>query len=194
MIKIAKRRKGIWDNYTRKELIQAVRDNAKYIKENSKGDISTSQYEKHIEMLKMLTRTKRTKLSTMGNISRMNKEDIYRIKVYQEKIKGDSWVMNSDSIIERMFSNRPRYEYENLSDVQKGNLLKLLDVFNNTIFHELEEKNFLASNQLIDYIAESNSNISFNSLQDFMIRIARSNNMNRDIADNELRGFLSEYL
>ena len=191
---MAKRNKGMWDNYTKKELIQAVKENAKYIKENAKGDISTSQYEKHIEMLKMLTRTKRTKISTTGNISRMNKEDIYRIKVYQEKIKGDSWVMNSDSIIERMFSNRPKYELENLSDVQKRNLLNLLDVFNNTIFHELEEKNLLASNQLIDYISEFNSDVSFNSLQDFMIRISRSNNMNRDIADQELRGFLSEYL
>lgn len=191
---MAKRKKGMWDNYTKKELIQAVKENAKYIKENAKGDISTSQYEKHIEMLKMLTRTKRTKISTTGNISRMNKEDIYRIKVYQEKIKGDSWVMNSDSIIERMFSNRPKYELENLSDVQKRNLLNLLDVFNNTIFHELEEKNLLASNQLIDYISEFNSDVSFNSLQDFMIRISRSNNMNRDIADQELRGFLSEYL
>ena len=191
---MAKRKKGMWDNYTKKELIQAVKENAKYIKENAKGDVSTSQYEKHIEMLKMLTRTKRTKISTTGNISRMNKEDIYRIKVYQEKIKGDSWVMNSDSIIERMFSNRPKYELENLSDVQKRNLLNLLDVFNNTIFHELEEKNLLASNQLIDYITEFNSDVSFNSLQDFMIRISRSNNMNRDIADQELRGFLSEYL
>ena len=191
---MAKRRKGMWDNYTKKELIQAVRENSKYIKENAKGDISTSQYEKHIEMLKMLTKTKRTKISTTGNISRMNKEDIYRIKVYQEKIKGDSWIMNSDSIIERMFSNRPSYELENLSDVQKRNLLKLLDVFNNTIFHELQEKNLLASNQLIDYIAEFNSDVGFNSLQDFMIRISRSNNMNRDIADQELRRFLSEYL
>ena len=191
---MAKRRKGMWDNYTKKELIQAVRENSKYIKENAKGDISTSQYEKHIEMLKMLTKTKRTKISTTGNISRMNKEDIYRIKVYQEKIKGDSWIMNSDSIIERMFSNRPSYELENLSDVQKRNLLKLLDVFNNTIFHELQEKNLLASNQLIDYIAEFNSEVGFNSLQDFMIRISRSNNMNRDIADQELRRFLSEYL
>ena len=191
---MAKRRKGMWDNYTKKELIQTVRDNAKYIKENAKGDISTSQYEKHIEMLKMLTGTKRTKISTTGNISRMNKEAIYRIKVYQEKIKGDSWVMNSDSIIERMFSNRPRYELENLSDVQKRNLLNLLDVFNNTIFHELEEKNLLSSNQLIDFISETNSDVSFNSLQEFMIRISHSNNMNRDIADQELRGFLSEYL
>lgn len=191
---MARRRRGMWDNYTKKELIQAVKDNAKYIKENAKGDISTSQYEKHIEMLKIITNTKRTKISTTGNISRMNKEDIYRIKVYQEKIKGDSWVMNSDSIIERMFSNRPRYELENLTDVQKRNMLKLLDVFNNTIFHELAEKNFLASNQLIDYIAETNSDVSFNSLQDFMIKISRSNNMTRDIADNELRGFLSEYL
>lgn len=191
---MAKRKKGMWDNYTKKELIQAVKENAKYIKENAKGDISTSQYEKHIEMLKMLTRTKRTKISTTGNISRMNKEDIYRIKVYQEKIKGDSWVMNSDSIIERMFSNRPKYELENLSDVQKRNLLKVLDVFNNTIFHELEEKNLLASNQLIDYVSEFNRDVSFNSLQDFMIRISRSNNMNRDIADQELRRFLSEYL
>lgn len=191
---MAKRRKGMWDNYTKKELIQTVRDNAKYIKENAKGDISTSQYEKHIEMLKMLTGTKRTKISTTGNISRMNKEAIYRIKVYQEKIKGDSWVMNSDSIIERMFSNRPRYELENLSDVQKRNLLNLLDVFNNTIFHELEEKNLLSSNQLIDFISETNSDVSFNSLQEFMIRISHSNNMNRDIADQELRGFLSDYL
>lgn len=191
---MAKRKKGMWDNYTKKELIDAVRENAKYIKENAKGDISSSQYEKHIEMLKMLTRTKRTKISTTGNISRMNKEDIYRIKVYQEKIKGDSWVMNSDSIIERMFSNRPRYELENLSDVQKRNLLNLLDVFNNTIFHELEEKNLLSSNQLIDFISETNSAVSFNSLQEFMIRISRSNNMDRDIADQELRGFLSEYL
>lgn len=184
----------MWDNYTRKELIQKVKDNAKYIKENAKGDISTSQYEKHIEMLKMLTRTKRTKISTTGNISRMNKEDIYKISVYQEKIKGDSWIMNSDSIIERMFSNRPRYELENLSDVQKHNLLNLLDVFNNTIFHELEEKNLLSSNQLIDYISEFNKDVSFKSLQEFMIKISRSNNMNRDIADQELRGFLSEYL
>lgn len=191
---MAKRKKGMWDNYTKKELLQAVRDNAKYIKENAKGDISTSQYEKHIEMLKMLTRTKRTKISTTGNISRMNKEDIYRIKVYQEKIKGDSWVMNSDSIIERMFSNRPRYELENLSDVQKRNLLNLLDVFNNSIFHELQEKNLLASNQLIDYISDYNRDVSFNSLQEFMLKISRSNNMNRDIADQELRRFLSEYL
>lgn len=191
---MAKRKKGMWDNYTKKELLQAVRDNAKYIKENAKGDISTSQYEKHIEMLKMLTRTKRTKISTTGNISRMNKEDIYRIKVYQEKIKGDSWVMNSDSIIERMFSNRPRYELENLSDVQKRNLLNLLDVFNNSIFHELQEKNLLASNQLIDYISDYNSDVSFNSLQEFMLKISRSNNMNRDIADQELRRFLSDYL
>lgn len=184
----------MWDNYTKKELLQAVRENAKYIKENAKGDISTSQYEKHIEMLKMLTGTKRTKISTTGNISRMNKEDIYRIKVYQEKIKGDSWVMNSDSIIERMFSNRPRYEYENLSEIQKRNLLNLLDVFNNSIFHELEEKNFLSSNQLIDFITEANRDVSFNSLQDFMIRLSRSNNMNTDIADQELRRFLSDYL
>lgn len=184
----------MWDNYTKKELINAVRENAKYIKENAKGEISTSQYEKHVEMLKMLTGTKRTKLSTTGNISRMNKESIYRIKVYQEKIKGDSWVMNSDSIIERMFSNRPRYEFENLADIQKRNLLKLLDVFNNTIFHELEEKNLLSSNQLIDYMAETNSDVSFNSLQEFMINISRSNNMDRDIADNELRRFLSDYL
>lgn len=191
---MARRRKGMWDSYTKKELIQAVKENAKYIKENAKGDISTSQYEKHIEMLKMLTGTKRTKISTTGNISRMNKEDIYRIKVYQEKIKGDSWVMNSDSIIERMFSNRPRYELENLTDVQKRNMLKLLDVFNNTIFHELSEKNFLASNQLIDYISATNSDVSFNSLQDFMLKISRTNNMNRDLADRELRGFLSEYL
>lgn len=191
---MARRRKGMWDNYTKKELIQAVKDNAKYIKENAKGDISTSQYEKHIEMLKMLTRTKRTKISTTGNISRMNKEDIYRIKVYQEKIKGDSWVMNSDSILERMFSNRPRYELENLTDVQKRNMLKLLDVFNNTLFHELAEKNFLASNQLIDYISATNSDVSFNNLQDFMLKISRTNNMNRDLADRELRGFLSEYL
>lgn len=191
---MAKRKKGMWDNYTKKELIQAVRENAKYIKENAKGEITTSQYEKHIEMLKMLTRTKRTKISTTGNISRMNKEDIYRIKVYQEKIKGDSWVMNSDSIIERMFSNRPSYELENLSDAQKRNLLKLLDVFNNTIFHELAEKNLLASNQLIDYFSDFNSDVNFNSLQDFMLKISRSNNMNRDIADQELRGFLSEYL
>lgn len=191
---MAKHKKGMWDNYTKKELLQAVRDNAKYIKENAKGDITSSQYEKHIEMLKMLTGTKRTKISTTGNISRMNKEDIYRIKVYQEKIKGDSWVMNSDSIIERMFSNRPRYELENLSDLQKRNLLNLLDVFNNTIFHELEEKNLLSSNQLIDYISEFNSDVSFNSLQEFMLKISRSNNMNRDIADQELRRFLSEYL
>lgn len=191
---MARRRKGMWDNYTKKELIQAVKDNAKYIKENAKGDISTSQYEKHIEMLKMLTGTKRTKISTTGNISRMNKEDIYRIKVYQEKIKGDSWVMNSDSIIERMFSNRPRYELESLTEVQKRNMLKLLDVFNNTLFHELAEKNFLESNQLIDYIQSTNKDVSFNSLQDFMIRISRSNHMDRDIADQELRGFLSEYL
>lgn len=191
---MAKRKKGMWDNYTKKELINAVRENAKYIKENAKGDASTAQYEKHIEMLKMLTGTIRTKISTTGNISRMNKEDIYRIKVYQEKIKGDSWVMNSDSIIERMFSNRPRYELENLSDVQKRNLLNLLDAFNNTIFHELEEKNLLSSNQLIDYISETNNDVSFNSLQEFMINISRSNNMNRDIADQELRGFLSEYL
>ena len=184
----------MWDNYTKKELIQAVRDNAKYIKENAKGEISTSQYEKHIEMLKMLTKTKRTKISTTGNISRMNKEDIYRIKVYQEKIKGDSWVMNSDSIIERMFSNRPRYEFESLTDIQKRNLLKLLDVFNNTIFHELAEKNLLASNQLIDHISEINSDVGFNSLQEFMLKISRSNNMNSDIAEQELRGFLSEYL
>lgn len=194
MRKIAKRKKGMWDNYTKKELIQAVRDNAKYIKENAKGDISTSQYEKHIEMLKMLTKTKRTKISTTGNISRMNKEDIYRIKVYQEKIKGDSWVMNSDSIIERMFSNRPRYELENLSDVQKSNLLKLLDVFNNSVFHELVEKNIISSDQLIDYMSSTNSDVNFNSLQEFMIKLSRSNNMNRDIADEELRRFLSEYL
>lgn len=191
---MARRRKGMWDNYTKKELIQAVKDNAKYIKENAKGDISTSQYEMHIEMLKMLTRTKRTKISTTGNISRMNKEDIYRIKVYQEKIKGDSWVMNSDSILDRMFSNRPRYELENLTDVQKRNMLKLLDVFNNTIFHELAEKNFLASNQLIDYIRFTNTDVNFNSLQDFMLKISRSNNMDRDMADQELRGFLSDYL
>lgn len=191
---MAKRKKGMWDNYTKKELLNAVRENAKYIKENAKGDISTSQYEKHIEMLKMLTGTKRTTISTTGNISRMNKEDIYRIKVYQEKIKGDSWVMNSDSIIDRMFSNRPRYELENLSDIQKHNLLNLLDVFNNTIFHELEEKNLLSSNQLIDYMAETNNEISFNSLQKFIIKLSRSNNMNRDIADQELRGFLSDYL
>lgn len=191
---MARRRKGMWDNYTKKELIQAVKDNAKYIKENAKGDISTSQYEMHIEMLKMLTGTKRTKISTTGNISRMNKEDIYRIKVYQEKIKGDSWVMNSDSILDRMFSNRPSYERERLTEVQKRNMLKLLDVFNNTIFHELAEKNFLASNQLIDYIQAADRDVSFDSLQDFMIKISRSNNMNRDIADQELRGFLSEYL
>lgn len=191
---MTKRKKGMWDNYTKKELIQAVRENAKYIKENAKGESSTSQYEKHIEMLKMLTGTKRTKISTTGNISRMNKEDIYRIKVYQEKIKGDSWVMNSDSILERMFSNRPSYELENLTDVQKRNLLKLLDVFNNSVFHELVEKNLLSSDQLIDYISETNADVSFNSLQEFMIRLSRSNNMNRDIADNELRGFLSEYL
>lgn len=191
---MAKRKKGMWDNYTKKELIQAVKDNAKYIKENAKGEVSTSQYKKHIEMLKMLTGTKRTKISTTGNISRMNKEDIYRIKVYQEKIKGDSWVMNSDSIIERMFSNRPRYEYENLSELQKRNLLKLLDVFNNSIFHELVEKNLLASNQLIDYISEVNKDVNFDSLQDFLLKMSRSNNMNRDIADQELRGFLSEYL
>lgn len=184
----------MWVNYTKKELIQAVKDNAKYIKENAKGDVSTSQYEMHIEMLKMLTGTKRTKISTTGNISRMNKEDIYRIKVYQEKIKGDSWVMNSDSILDRMFSNRPDYERTNLTEVQKRNMLKLLDVFNNTIFHELAEKNFLASNQLIDYIREADRDVSFTSLQDFMIKISRSNNMNRDIADQELRGFLSEYL
>ena len=194
MRKIAKRKKGMWDNYTKKELIQAVRDNAKYIEENANGDITTSQYEKHIEMLKMLTRTKRTKITTTGNISRMNKEDIYRIKVYQEKIKGDSWVMNSDSIIERMFSKRPREELENLSDVQKRNLLKILDVFDNSTFHELAEKNFLSSNQLIDFMMETNSDVNFNSLQDFMIRLSRSNNMNRDIAEEELRGFLSEYL
>lgn len=184
----------MWDNYTKKELINAVRENAKYIKENAKGDVSTSQYEKHIEMLKMLTGTKRTKISTTGNISRMNKEDIYRIKVYQEKIKGDSWVMNSDSILERMFSNRPRYELENLSDVQKSNLLKLLDVFNNSIFHELVEKNIISSDQLIDYISEIDNNVNFNSLQEFLIKLSRSNNMNRDIADQELRRFLSEYL
>lgn len=191
---MAKRKKGMWDNYTKKELIQAVKDNAKYIKENAKGDASTSQYEKHIEMLKMLTGTKRTKISTTGNISRMNKEDIYRIKVYQEKIKGDSWVMNSDSILERMFTNRPSYELENLSDVQKSNLLKLLDVFNNSIFHELVEKNIISSDQLIDYISETNRDVDFNSLQEFMLKLSRSNNMNRDIADNELRRFLSEYL
>lgn len=191
---MARRRKGMWDNYTKKELIQAVKDNAKYIKENAKGDVSTSQYEMHIEMLKMLTGTKRTKISTTGNISRMNKEDIYRIKVYQEKIKGDSWVMNSDSILDRMFSNRPAYERERLTEVQKRNMLKLLDVFNNTIFHELAEKNFLASNQLIDYIRAADRDVSFENLQDFMIKISRSNNMNRDIADQELRGFLSEYL
>ena len=184
----------MWDNYTKKELIQAVRDNAKYIEENAKGDTTTSQYEKHIEMLKKLTGTKRTKISTTGNISRMNKEDIYRIKVYQEKIKGDSWVMDSDSIIERMFTKRPSDELENLSDVQKSNILKLLDVFDNTIFHELAEKNLLSSNQLVDYMAESNSDVNFNSLQDFMIRISHTDNMNRDIADQELRGFLSEYL
>lgn len=191
---MAKRKKGMWDNYTKKELIQAVKDNAKYIEENAKGDVSTSQYEKHIEMLKMLTRTKRTKISTTGNISRMNKEDIYRIKVYQEKIKGDSWVMNPDSIIERMFSKRPSYELEELSDLQKRNLLKLLDVFDNTIFHELTEKNLLASNQLIDYISEANSNVDFNSLQELMLKLSRSNNMNRDIAEQELRGVLSDYL
>lgn len=191
---MANRKKGMWDNYTKKELINAVRENAKYIKENAKGESTTSQYKKHIEMLKMLTRTKRTKISTTGNISRMNKEDIYRIKTYQEKIKGDSWVMNSDSIIERMFSNRPRYEYENLSELQKRNLLKLLDVFNNSIFHELVEKNLLASNQVIDYISEVNRNVNFDSLQDFLLKMSRSNNMNRDIADQELRGFLSEYL
>lgn len=191
---MAKRKKGMWDNYTKKELIQAVKENAEYIKENAKGDVSTSQYKKHIEMLKMLTGTKRTKISTTGNISRMNKEDIYRIKVYQEKIKGDSWVMNSDSIIERMFSNRPRYELEDLSDLQKRNLLKLLDVFNNTIFHELVEKNTLKSNQLIDYIAETNSDVSFERLQDLLLKLSRTNNMNGDIAERELRGFLSEYL
>ena len=60
--------------------------------------------------------------------------------------------MNSDSILDRMFSNRPDYERTNLTEVQKRNMLKLLDVFNNTLFHELAEKNFLASNQLIDYI------------------------------------------
>lgn len=191
---MARRRKGMWDNYTKKELIQAVKENAKYIKENAKGDVSTSQYEMHIEMLKMLTGTKRTKISTTGNISRMNKEDIYRIKVYQEKIKGDSWVMNSDSILDRMFSNRPSYERERLTEVQKRNMLKLLDVFNNTLFHELAEKNFLASNQLIDYIRAADRDVSFDSLQDFMIKISRSNHMDRDIADQELRGFLSDYL
>ena len=184
----------MWDEYTKKELIQAVRDNAKYIEENAKGDISTSQYEKHIEMLKMLTRTKRTKISTTGNISRMNKEDIYRIKVYQEKIKGDSWVMNSDSIIERMFTKRPSDELENLSDVQKSNLLKLIDVFDNSVFHELVEKNILKSNQLVDHISETNTDVNFNSLQEFMIKLSHSNNMNSDIAEQELRGFLSEYL
>lgn len=184
----------MWDNYTKKELIQAVRDNAKYIEENAKGDITTSQYEKHIEMLKMLTGTKRTKITTTGNISRMNKEDIYRIKVYQEKIKGDSWIMNSDSIIERMFSNRPREELENLSDVQKSNLLKLLDVFNNSTFHELVEKNILSSDQLIDHVTETIADVNFNSLENFMLNLSRSNNMNRDIAEEELRGFLSEYL
>lgn len=194
MGKIAKRKKGMWDNYTKKELIQAVKENAKYIKENAKGDSSTSQYEKHIEMLKMLTGTKRTKISTTGNISRMNKESIYRIKVYQEKIKGDSWIMNSDSIIERMFSNRPSYELESLTDVQKNNLLKILDVFNNSIFHELEEKNLLSSDQLIDYMSETNSNVNANSLEEFMLNISRSNSMNSDIADNALRGFLSDYL
>lgn len=191
---MAKRKKGMWDNYTKKELIQAVKENAEYIKNNAKGDMSTSQYEKHIEMLKMLTGTKRTKISTTGNISRMNKEDIYRIKVYQEKIKGDSWVMNSDSILERMFSNRPRYELENLSDVQKRNLLKLLDVFNNSTFHELVEKNIISSDQLIDYTSETNDDINFSSLQEFLLKLSRSNNMNRDIAERELRGFLSEYL
>ena len=191
---MAKRKKGMWDNYTKKELIQAVRDNAQYIKENAKGEVSTSQYEKHIEMLKMLTGTKRTKISTTGNISRMNKEDIYRIKVYQEKIKGDSWVMNSDSIIERMFTNRPRYELESLTDVQKRNLLKLLDVFNNSVFHELVEKNILKSDQLIDYISETNSDANFDKLQELLLKLSRSNNMNSDIAEQELRGFLSEYL
>lgn len=191
---MARRKKGMWDNYTKKELIQAVKDNAKYIEENAKGDVSTSQYEKHIEMLKMLTRTKRTKISTTGNISRMNKEDIYRIKVYQEKIKGDSWVMNSDSIIERMFSKRPQDELENLSDVQKSNLLKILDVFDNTVFHELVEKNILDSNQLIDHISETNNNVNFDKLNEFMLRLSRSNNMTSDIAEEELRGFLSEYL
>ena len=191
---MAKRKKGMWDNYTKKELIQAVRENAEYIKENAKGDISTSQYEKHIEMLKMLTRTKRTKISTTGNISRMNKEDIYRIKVYQEKIKGDSWVMNSDSIIERMFSKRPQDEIENLSDLQKSNLLKLLDVFENSVFNELVEKNILKSNQLIDYISETNSDVSFDRLQELLLKLSRSDNMNSEIAEEELRGFLSEYL
>lgn len=191
---MAKRKKGMWDNYTKKELIQAVKENANYIKENAKGEVSTSQYEKHIEMLKMLTGTKRTKISTTGNISRMNKEDIYRIKVYQEKIKGDSWVMNSDSIIERMFSNRPRYELESLTDVQKRNMLKLLDVFNNSIFHELVEKNILKSDQLIDYISETNSDVNFSRLQELLLKLSRSNNMNSDIAEREIRGFLSEYL
>lgn len=191
---MAKRKKGMWDNYTKKELIQAVKENAKYIKENAKGEVSTSQYEKHIEMLKMLTGTKRTKISTTGNISRMNKEAIYRIKVYQEKIKGDSWVMNSDSIIERMFANRPSYELESLSDLQKRNLLKLIDVFDNSVFHELVEKNVLKSNQLVDYISETNSDVSFERLQELLLKLSKSNNMNRDIADQELRGFLSEYL
>lgn len=191
---MAKRKKGMWDNYTKKELIQAVKENAKYIKENAKGEVSTSQYEKHIEMLKMLTGTKRTKISTTGNISRMNKEAIYRIKVYQEKIKGDSWVMNSDSIIERMFANRPSYELESLSDLQKRNLLKLIDVFDNSVFHELVEKNVLKSNQLVDYISETNSDVSFERLQELLLKLSKSNNMNRDIAEQELRGFLSEYL
>lgn len=191
---MAKRKKGMWDNYTKKELIQAVKENAKYIKENAKGEVSTSQYEKHIEMLKMLTGTKRTKISTTGNISRMNKEAIYRIKVYQEKIKGDSWVMNSDSIIDRMFSNRPKYELEALTDGQKRNLLKLLDVFENSVFNELVEKNILKSNQLIDYISESNREVNYSKLQEFMLKLSRSENMNSDIAEEELRGFLSEYL
>lgn len=191
---MAKRKKGMWDNYTKKELIQAVKENAKYIKENAKGEVSTSQYEKHIEMLKMLTGTKRTKISTTGNISRMNKEAIYRIKVYQEKIKGDSWVMNSDSIIERMFANRPSYELESLSDLQKRNLLKLIDVFDNSVFHELVEKNVLKSNQLVDYISETNSDVSFERLQELLLKLSKSNNMNRDIAEQELRGVLSEYL
>lgn len=191
---MAKRKKGMWDNYTKKELIQAVKDNAKYIEENAKGEVSTSQYEKHIEMLKMLTRTKRTKISTTGNISRMNKEDIYRIKVYQEKIKSDSWVMNSDSIIERMFSKRPSDELENLSDVQKRNLLKVLDVFDNSVFHELVEKNILKSNQLIDHMIETNNDVNFSRLQEFMLKLSKSNNMNSDIAEEELRGFLSDYL
>lgn len=191
---MARRRKGMWDNYTKKELIQAVKENAKFIEENSKGDSDSSQYKLHIEMIKKLTGTKRTKITTTGNISRMNKEDIYRIKVYQEKIKGDSWIMSPNSIIDRMFSNKPTYERENLTEVQERNLLKAIDVFNNTIFQELAEKNYLDSNQLVDHLQETSSEVNFNKLQNFLLEISRSNNMNRVTAEEMLRGFLSEYL